>query len=110
MKGIIFTVAAATTLCLAPPAHAFPGDPLDFVYVTYLSNHGITVPDNMVEAAGMFARRICTLAADGATLSEIDILVHSHYDNVGPIQTLVIEQGAATFYCPPSKYQAGPNV
>lgn len=102
MKGILATLAAAaTTLGLAAPADAVPADPMDLVYVAYLSNHGVHVPDGMTQAAGQFARQICTYATEGMTLAEIDALVHVHFDNVGPVQTLAIEQGAAQFYCSP---------
>lgn len=102
MKGTLALLAAATTLGFAPTANAFPGDPLDFVYVQYLSRYGVTVSDDMTEAAGNFARQICIMTRNDASITQINALVHRHFDNVGPMQTTAIESGALVVYCPES--------
>lgn len=103
MKGILAVAAAATTIGIAAPVNAFPGDPLDHVYTTMLSMHGITVPDNMVEASGQLGREICAMAATGAPLYDIDMVVRGHYNNLTPDQVQTVELSAGKVYCPPTR-------
>lgn len=105
MKGTLATLAvAATTIGLAAPAHA--DNQTDMAYVIFLSDNGVHVPGDMVEAAGKFAREICAYADHGMTLPELDALVHVHFNNVGPQETLAIERGATILYCPAKPTQA----
>lgn len=104
MKALIAGLGIAVGLvALAPTAEAHPGSPEDFLYYTMLTNGGVTVPDDMIEAAGQFGREICAMAAAGAPLIDIDTLVHLHFTDVGKAQTQLIELSAGKAFCPPEQ-------
>jgi hypothetical protein len=107
IAGAIAATVTAVTL-VSPSAHAEPytqyDQYLDLKWVRFLSTRGVTI--NNVQAAGALGRAICAMINAQAPLTQVDALVHSRIDAVGPMQTAIIEASAISNYCPTP--QSGP--